>query len=111
MSLLNAGVHLSLKSRLCLWTFKDPPPSQPRKRASDAADLDASRIDFEERNRLTSAEAGEQRYVVTSIVMLVQYSGNRADCSSGAAASDLLAASAFGVTIRSIVAMRASLAS
>ena len=42
---------------------------------------------------------GPQRYVVTSIVMLVQYSGNRDDCSSGAAASDLLAASAIGVTV------------
>jgi hypothetical protein len=66
---------------------------------------------FEERNRLTSAEAGKQRYVVTSIVMLVQYSGNRDDCCSEAAASNLLAASAFGVTIRSIVAAYASLVS
>ena len=66
---------------------------------------------FEERNRLTSAEAGKQRYVVTSIVMLVQYSGNRDDCCSESAASNLLAASAFGVTIRSIVAAYASLVS
>jgi len=66
---------------------------------------------FEERNRLTSAEAGKQRYMVTSIVMLVQYSGNRDDCCSEAAASNLLAASAFGVTTRSIVAAYASLVS
>jgi hypothetical protein len=66
---------------------------------------------FKERNRLTSAEAGKHRYVVTSIVMLVQYSGNRDDCCSKAAASNLLAASAFGVTTRSIVAAYASLVS
>jgi hypothetical protein len=107
-------------------------PAQKRCRtsqeASDVVDVGASPIDFEEglnsticdgrasarswlHETLLCTAIAPQRYLVTSIVMLVQYSGNRDDCSSGAAASDLLAARALGVTMRSIVATYASFAS
>src|SRR5262245_16530480 len=99
--MLKAGADLWLKLR----------PSRTSQEASDALDVDASPIDFEEGNRCCCVvQFAAQRYLITSIVMLVQYSGNRDDCSSGAAASDLLAARALGVTMRSIVARYASFA-